>query len=70
MTQWITGEMTAKKVIQVSWHNGAGEHASLITKIRYLSDFSKAQIHIMDPNYLTPQLLKLNQINKMFSLWK
>ena len=48
---WMVGEMKAQHVVQLGWKPSPKMgHASLAKKIRYLSDFSKYRINIMNPN--------------------
>jgi hypothetical protein len=67
---WIANEMSSNRLTHVQWNSTAGGHASLITKIQYLSDFSKYRLFIMDPNFVSPQRFYMNKTFNMFSLWK
>lgn len=69
--KWITDEMKLNRVVQIGWKpDGTLGHASLITRVRYLSDFSKMRINIMNPNGGLSQLNNFKLIFQIFSIWK
>tara|TARA_R110000868_G_scaffold96080_2_gene264276 strand:- start:2700 stop:9167 length:6468 start_codon:yes stop_codon:yes gene_type:complete len=67
---WIVDQMKAGRVTHVQWNNSLGGHASLVSKVQYLSDFSKFRIFIMDPNYSSYQQFNLKKTFNMFAIWK
>ena len=69
---WITNEMKSNRIVQIGWKpDGINGHASLITRVRYLSDFSKFRIDLMNPASGGLTVLKsFNLIHQIFSVWK
>ncbi|WP_264550641.1 hypothetical protein [Flavobacterium sp. N2038] len=49
---WIANEMRNNRVVQLGWYpdsSVSSGHASLVTRIKYLEDFSKYRIYLIDP---------------------
>ncbi|MCV9930889.1 hypothetical protein OIU80_01210 [Flavobacterium sp. LS1R47] len=69
---WMSNQMAQNRIIQIGWMpDGTLGHASLVTRLRYLSDFSKFRIDIMNPNSGGTSVLKsLKNIHQIFSIWK
>ncbi|KIA99667.1 hypothetical protein OA88_19100 [Flavobacterium sp. JRM] len=69
---WMSNQMSQNRIIQIGWKpDGTLGHASLVTRLRYLSDFSKFRIDIMNPNSGGTTVLKsLKNIHQIFSIWK
>ena len=70
---WIRNEMAKNRLVQIGWYYDGGSatgHASLITRVRYLSDFSKFRIDIMNPNGGQSTLRRFNSIYQIFSIWR
>ena len=69
---WMYGKMKVGEVIQIGWKpSGRFGHASLVTRIKYLSDFSKFRIHLMNPNSGgISRLSSFKKIHQIFSISK
>jgi RHS repeat-associated protein len=67
---WMLSEMKANRIVQIGWYPKSGYgHASLVTKIKFLADFSKYRITIMDPGGHGVRATFKN-IYQIFSVWK
>ena len=68
---WIYSKMNANEIIQIGWKpTGTFGHASLITKVKYLADFSKFRIYLMNPSGGTSTLSSFKKIYQIFSISK
>ncbi|WP_281922423.1 RHS repeat domain-containing protein [Flavobacterium collinsii] len=65
---WMSNEMSQNRIIQIGWKpDGTLGHASLVTRLRYLSDFSRYRIDIMNPNSGgTTELRSFSKIHQIF----
>ena len=43
---WVANEMRNGRIVHLTWNSSAGAHASLISRIRYLNDFSKVRFSL------------------------
>ena len=69
---WIANEMRNNRVVQIGWFPDSSSsmgHASLISKIKYLEDFSKFRIYLMDPAGHSSSATFKN-IYQILSIWK
>ncbi|MBW4360321.1 hypothetical protein [Flavobacterium taihuense] len=68
---WMSNEMQQNRIIQIGWKpDGVNGHASLVTRLRYLSDFSKFRIDLMNPDGGSTILKSLKSVHQIFSVWK
>lgn len=69
---WIAGEMRNNRVVQLGWYPDSSVpmgHASLVTKIQYLEDFSRYRLYLMDPAGHSTRAT-FNNIYQIFSIWR
>lgn len=65
---WIANEMKNGRIVHLTWKSSAGGHASLISRIRYLSDFSKVRFNLMNPGNSGSTLFSTRKFISIFSL--
>jgi len=65
---WIANEMKNGRVVHLTWKSSAGGHASLISRIRYLNDFSKVRFNLMNPANSSRTLFSTKRFISIFSL--
>ena len=68
--KWVVDEMKLNHVVQGAFKVKGGYHASLIKRVRYLSDFSKFRISIMNPSGTYVRIKDFESYHKLFSLWR
>jgi len=70
--KWMINEMKANHAVQISAQisNSSQYHASLIKGVKYLADFSKFRISLMNPSTSIINANNFNSYNSMFSIWK
>lgn len=64
--------MPNNRVVQLGWYPDSSiktGHASLITKVQYLEDYSTYRIFLMDPAGQSTRAT-FNNIYQIFSVWK
>lgn len=72
ITQQIQKQMHMNRLVQVQIRNSGGSHTAIINKVKYLSDYSKVRIQLMDPGVQNGfnEINKYRHIKGMFSFWR